>query len=132
MSAEAVGLSVGLVGTQDTDEEELAYLAGLLRREMLELDVEDVRLGRSATEPPLLAKSGEAVAVGALVVTVAPLLLRQVLKLIDTWLRNRPLRTVKVELDGRSIELGHASVEDQQRLIDAFVNAGTPPQPPGA
>jgi hypothetical protein len=129
MSADAVGLGVELVPTRDTDEEELAYLAGLLRRELLELDVEDVRVARSTAEPPFLAKSGEAVAVGALVVTVAPLLLRQVIKLIDTWLRNRPLRTVKVELDGRSIELGHASVEDQQRLIDAFVNAGTPPTP---
>jgi hypothetical protein len=129
MGADAVGLGVELVPTRDTDEEELAYLAGLLRRELLALDVEDVRVARDAAEPPLLAKSGEAVAVGALVVTVAPLLLRQVIKLIDTWLRNRPLRTVKVELDGRSIELGHASVEDQQRLIDAFVNAGTPPTP---
>jgi hypothetical protein len=129
MGADAVGLGVELVPTRDTDEEELAYLAGLLRRELLALDVEDVRVARDAAEPPLLAKSGEAVAVGALVVTVAPLLLRQVIKLIDTWLRNRPLRTVKVELDGRSIELGHASVEDQQRLIDAFVNAGAPPTP---
>jgi hypothetical protein len=129
MSADAVGLGVELVGTRDTDEEELAYLAGLLRRELLELDVEDVRVAQSAAEPPLLAKSGEAVAVGALVVTVAPLLLLQVLKLIDTWLRNRPLRTVKVELDGRSIELGHASAEDQQQLIDAFINASAQ-QPP--
>jgi hypothetical protein len=129
MSADAVGLGVELVGTRDTDEEELAYLAGLLRRELLELDVEDVRVAQSAAEPPLLAKAGEAVAVGALVVTVAPLLLLQVLKLIDTWLRNRPLRTVKVELDGRSIELGHASAEDQQQLIDAFINASAQ-QPP--
>jgi membrane-associated two-gene conflict system component 1 (EACC1) len=123
MSADAVDVGVELVGTGDTDEEELAYLAGLLRQELLELDVEDVRVARSAAEPPRLAKSGEAIAVGALVVTAAPLLLRQVLKLIDTWLRNRPLRTVKVELDGRSIELSHASREDQQRLIDLFVDA---------
>jgi hypothetical protein len=129
MSAAAVDVGVELVGVADTDEEELAHLTGLLRRELLELDVEDVRLARSDTEPPLLAKSGEVVAVGALVVTVAPVLVRQALKLIDTWLRNRPLRTVKVELDGRSIELGHASAEEQQRLIDAFLDAATP-QPP--
>jgi Effector Associated Constant Component 1 len=129
VSAETVGLGVELVGTRDSDAEEITYLAGLLRRELLELDVEDVRVARSAAEPPRLAKSGEVVAVSTLVVTFAPLLLRQVLKLIDTWLRNRPLRAVKVELDGRSIELSHASVEDQQRLIDAFIDAATP-QPP--
>jgi hypothetical protein len=131
MDAEAVSLGVELVGARDSDAEELACLTGLLRRELLQLDVEEVRLARSAAETPLLAKSGEAVAVGALVVTAAPLLVPQVVKLIDTWLRNRPLRTVKVELDGRSIELGHASAEDQQRLIDAFINASTQ-QPPEA
>ncbi|MGP3970242.1 hypothetical protein [Streptomyces sp. 6N223] len=124
MSTGAMDLGVQLVGTHDTDAEELARLTGSLRRELLELDVEDVSLARSGAEAPEGAKSGEVVAVGALVVTVAPVLVRQVVKLIDTWLRNRPLRTVKVELDGRSIELGHASPEDQQRLIEAFVNAG--------
>jgi hypothetical protein len=120
-------LGVELVGTRDSDAEELARLAGLLRRELLQLDVEDVRMARPDGEAPEGAKAGELLAAGALVVTVSPLLVRQVLRLIDTWLRNRPLRTVRVELDGRVIELGHASVEDQRRLIDAFVNSGTVP-----
>ncbi|MFI1618447.1 hypothetical protein ACH4VT_16060 [Streptomyces lydicus] len=118
-------LTLDLAGASDTDAEELQSLAEQLRRALLELDVEDVQLARRSAAAPEGAKPGEALAVGALVVTTAPLLVRQVLQLVDTWLRNRPVRSVKVELDGASIELGHASAEDQRRLIDAFVEAKT-------
>ncbi|MFI0154993.1 hypothetical protein [Streptomyces lydicus] len=118
-------LTLDLAGASDTDAEELQSLAEQLRRALLELDVEDVQLARRSAAVPEGAKPGEALAVGALVVTTVPLLVRQVLQLVDTWLRNRPLRGIKVELDGESIELGHASVEDQRRLIDAFVEAKT-------
>ncbi|MFI9357610.1 hypothetical protein ACWGLP_13785 [Streptomyces lydicus] len=118
-------LTLDLAGASDTDAEELQLLGEQLRRALLELDVEDVRLARGGTAAPEGAKPGEALAVGALVVTTVPLLVRQVLQLVDTWLRNRPLRSVRVELDGASIELGRASVEDQRRLIDAFVEAKT-------
>lgn len=124
MGTGAMSLGVQLVGARDSDAEELAHLAGLLRRELLQLDVEDVRVARADGKAPEGAKPGEAVAVGALVVAAAPLLVRQVVTLIDTWLRNRPLRTVRVEFDGRSIELGHATAEEQRRLIDAFLTAG--------
>ncbi|MDC7336414.1 hypothetical protein [Streptomyces lydicus] len=118
-------LTLDLAGASDTDAEELQSLAEQLRRALMELDVEDVQLARRSAAAPEGAKPGEALAVGALVVTTAPLLVRQVLQLVDTWLRNRPVRSVKVELDGASIELGHASAEDQRRLIDAFVEAKT-------
>ncbi|MFE2159232.1 hypothetical protein ACFW9M_15630 [Streptomyces lydicus] len=118
-------LTLDLAGASDTDAEELQSLAEQLRRALLELDVEGVQLARRSAAAPEGAKPGEALAVGALVVTTAPLLVRQVLQLVDTWLRNRPVRSVKVELDGASIELGHASAEDQRRLIDAFVEAKT-------
>lgn len=118
-------LTLDLAGASDTDAEELQSLGEQLRRALLELDVENVQLARRSAAAPEGAKPGEALAVGALVVTTVPLLVRQVLQLVDTWLRNRPLRGIKVELDGESIELGHASVEDQRRLIDAFVEAKT-------
>jgi hypothetical protein len=99
----------------------------VLRRELLKLDVESERVAGSAAEPPRVAKSVEAVAVGALVVTAAPLLLRQVLKLIDTSLRNRPLRTVKVELDAlRLPELDvprrHVGIHENDLGDEAFAS----------
>ncbi|MFC9230825.1 hypothetical protein ACFTZI_18005 [Streptomyces decoyicus] len=119
-------LTLDLTGASDTDAEELQSFAEQLRRALLELDVEDVQLARQGGAAPEGAKPGEVIAVGALVVTAVPLLVRQVLQLVDTWLRNRPLRSVTVEIDGDTIELGNASAEDQRRLIDAFVNTRSP------
>ncbi|KOG38532.1 hypothetical protein [Streptomyces decoyicus] len=119
-------LTLDLTGASDTDADELQLLAEQLRRALLELDVEDVQLSRQDGAAPEGAKPGEVIAVGALVVTTVPLLVRQVLQVVDTWLRNRPLRSVTVEIDGDTIELGNASAEDQRRLIDAFVTTRSP------
>ncbi|WP_030991892.1 hypothetical protein [Streptomyces sp. NRRL S-1813] len=119
-------LTLVLTGASDTDADELQSLGEQLRRALLELDVEDVQLARQGAAAPEGAKPGEVIAVGALVVTTVPLLVRQVLQLVDTWLRNRPLRSVTVEIDGDTIELRNASAEDQRRLIDAFVSTRSP------
>ncbi|WP_049575099.1 hypothetical protein [Streptomyces sp. SBT349] len=122
MSSGASGLRLELVGAPDSDTEELDGLTAQLRNDLLELDVEDVRRAPAVGGLPDGAKAGTTVAVGALVVTAAPFLVRQVLHLVDTWLQNRPDTTVRVELDGGSIELGHASAEERRRLIDLFVD----------
>lgn len=108
-------------GGADVDQEELDELTLQLRRRLLELDVDDVRVERSGAPVPEGAKPGGLLAVGALAVSLAPAVLRPALHLVETWLQNRPVRTVKVDVDGRTLELGHASAEQQQRLVDAFL-----------
>ncbi|MYV98843.1 hypothetical protein GT354_11215 [Streptomyces sp. SID3343] len=115
-----------LMGLPDTDENELRRLRGQLRRSLLELDVADVRLARSSGDVPSGAKSGQLIAAGTLVVTAAPFVLRQVFQLVDTWLKNRPVRGIKVELGGRTIELSDASIAERERLIDAFLASHEP------
>ncbi|WP_257016647.1 hypothetical protein [Streptomyces sp. Ag82_O1-15] len=110
-----------LTGLPDTDEDELRWLSSQLRRSLLELDVADVRLARSSSDVPSGAKSSELIAAGTVIVTAAPFILRQVLQLVDTWLKNRPVRGIKVDLDGHTIELSDASVVERERLIDAFL-----------
>jgi hypothetical protein len=84
-------------------------------------------LARSSGDIHPGAKSGELIAAGTVVVTAAPFILRQVLQLADTWLKNRPVRGIKVELDGRTIELSDASAAERERLIDAFLAHPEPP-----
>ncbi|BFO16400.1 hypothetical protein SHKM778_27880 [Streptomyces sp. KM77-8] len=71
---------------------------------------------------------------GALAVTLAPIVLRSVLDLVRTWLENRPVRTVTVTLGDDSLELEGASSADQRRIVDAFLTAHgsdtEPPEPP--
>lgn len=110
-----------LLGLPDTDKDELGCLGNQLRRSLLELDVEDAQFERPSKGVPSGAKGGELIAAGTVVVTVAPLILRQVLQLVETWLKNRPVRGVKVELDDRVIELSDASAVERERLINAFL-----------
>ncbi len=87
----------------------------------------DIQLARSPADVPAGAKSGELIAAGAVAVTAAPVVLRQVLKFAEIWLQNRPVRGIKVELDGRTIELSDSSEVERERLIDAFLAHGEAP-----
>ncbi|MFJ6052740.1 hypothetical protein [Streptomyces sp. NPDC092307] len=110
-----------LLGLADSDDDELLRLGSQLRRALEELDAVDVRSGRSAGGISNGAKSGELIAAGSVVVTAASFALRQALLLADTWLKNRPVRGIKVELEGRVIELSDASPAERERLIDQFL-----------
>ncbi|MFH9550892.1 hypothetical protein [Streptomyces sp. NPDC017435] len=116
-----------LMGLSDSDDDELLSLGSQLRRSLLELDVADAQLARSPLGVPAGAKSGELIAAGTVVVTVSPFVLRQVFKIAGIWLQNRPVRGIKVELDGRTIELSDASDVERERLIDAFLAQGGAP-----
>ncbi|MCX4520927.1 hypothetical protein OG402_25345 [Streptomyces anulatus] len=111
-----------LLGLADTDDDELLHLGGQLRRSLQELDVLDVRSGRSTGHTSEGAKSSELIAAGSVVVTAASLALRQVLLLADTWWQNRPVRGIRVEMGDRVIELSDATTDERARLIDKFLS----------
>ncbi|MFJ9660377.1 hypothetical protein ACIRPR_20745 [Streptomyces griseoflavus] len=118
-----------LAGGRDSDQEELDALALQLRERLLELDVDRVELNRSG-DIPAGAKPADAIAVGALVVTAAPFVLRSAVDLVRTWIENRPVRTVSITLGEDSLEMEAVSSADQQRLIEAFLVAhGQEPEP---
>jgi hypothetical protein len=119
-------------GDADVDQAELEALTAQLRQRLLELDVDDVRLARLDGAAPEGAKPGELIAVGTLLVTLGTALLRPTLRLIETWIQNRPVRSVTLDIDGRVLELGHASKAQQQQAIDLYAEAvrsapGAPP-----
>ncbi|MFI1419989.1 hypothetical protein ACH4VX_18740 [Streptomyces sp. NPDC020731] len=133
MTGVAVGrterMRLELTGRQDSDQEELDELTLRLRERLLELGVDDVEPIRSG-EVPEGAKPVDAIAVGALAVTLAPIALRSVLDLVRTWIENRPVRTVGVTLGEDSLELEAVSSADQRRIIDAFLAAHGPEAEP--
>ncbi|MEW2075689.1 hypothetical protein ACH4FA_01490 [Streptomyces sp. NPDC017966] len=133
MTGVAVGrterMRLVLAGGQDSDQEELDQLTAQLRERLLELDVDDVEPVRSGDVPDG-AKPVDAIAVGALAVTLAPIALRSVLDLVRTWIENRPVRTVSISLGDDSLELEAVSSADQQRIVDAFLAAHGPEAEP--
>ncbi|MGV9316387.1 effector-associated constant component EACC1 [Streptomyces sp. NPDC003691] len=126
----AIELRLVLEQGEDSHPAELDALTRRLRNRLLELDVHRVEADRSGTVPPG-AKPGEVISLGALLVVAAPFALRGVVRLVQSWLENRPVRTVTLTVGGDSIEVQHLSSAEQRRLIEAFVAAHGERRPPG-
>ena len=124
----SVSLDVQLIDPS-ADEDRVDALASQLRRELLEMDIEDVRR-RSAGAAPEGTRALELAAVGALIVTMqqSSELLIRVVGAVREWLKRdpEPARTVKLTIGDRTIELSAASSEQQDRLISEFVRAVEP------
>lgn len=114
----------------DSDAEELAQLTAKLRRDLLQLDVDSVEHARSGM-PPIGAKAVDVIAIGTLLVTLGRSVTRltSVVRAVQGWVGTEPKRTVKMELDGDSIEISGASTSDQQRLVDLWIERHAEPEP---
>ena len=119
--AEIRDLSLQITAGPDADAQELFDLAQDLRRELLELEVENVELARGAAPPPG-AKAVDALEAGRLVVELAASsgLLASLVSVLTSWF-SRPHRSVKLEFDGDTLELTNVSSADQKRLIDEWI-----------
>jgi hypothetical protein len=115
-------LSVELQPVPDTDAEELAKLAGRLRAELLDLDVDAVQLPAREEGPPDSKGVGQ-VAAGELVVRLATTteVFMSLIKGVRSWLGRNRVRSVKLTLDGDALEVSGVSSAEQDRLIDLWV-----------
>jgi hypothetical protein len=109
---------------EGADPERLDQVTGYLRREMLELDVDDVT-AMPAGEAPPGTRGFDPAMVGGLVVTIgqSTRALQTIVTAIRAWLDRGDAvrRTVRLEIGGDVLELADASVEDQDKLVDLFV-----------
>jgi hypothetical protein len=121
MEEQPATLGIQVAVGPDADPEEVAEATLQLRRELLDLDVEAVELARGG-EPPPGTRAVELAALGALVVTVGQSpLLGPVLAAVRSWLAGSPQRSIKLELDGDTLELSGLSSNDQRRLVDEWL-----------
>jgi hypothetical protein len=118
-------LGMQLAVGPDDDAEEVAEATLQLRRELLDLDVDAVELP-SGGEPPPGTRAVELAALGALVVTIGKSqLLGPVVAAIRAWLAGSPQRSIKLELDGDTLELTGLSSQEQRRLTDEWLRRHT-------
>jgi hypothetical protein len=106
----------------DVDAEELAELSGRLRDALLELDVEAVEPASDGAAPEG-AKGVELLAIGGLVIrfVMSPTMLKSVVDVAAGWLSRQQARSVKLTLDGDTLEITGTSSEEQQRLTELWV-----------
>jgi hypothetical protein len=100
------------------DTPELAELAGWLRRELLDLDVEGV--GRPPDEAVPIGAKGAASVAGWLVVQLGPEALRAVLARVADWAA-RNNRAVEVSYGGDTLTVSRATREQQEKIIDGWL-----------
>jgi hypothetical protein len=100
------------------DGGELAELAGLLRGELLDLDVQAVDPLPGEGVPS--GAKGVADAAGWLLVQLGPEALRVVLAKVADWV-TRNDRMVEVSYAGDTLKLGRATREQQEKIIDDWL-----------
>ena len=122
MSEETGELAAVLDPGPDFDPEETFELTQRLRTELLELDLDAVELG-AAGEAPAGAKGAELLAIGGLAVkfVLNSAVLRSVVETTTAWLGRQQARSVKLTLDGDTLELTGVSSDDQGRLVDQWI-----------
>ena len=122
MTARHAELRVAVEATADTDAEELAQLTNRLRYELLNLDVDAVYLAGGGDTPDS-SKGIGLLAAGGLVVqfVLRQDLLRPIIDGIRSWLGRQRVRSIKLTLDGDSLELTGVSSAEQDRLVELWV-----------
>jgi hypothetical protein len=118
------------VSEDGADAERLDALTGYLRRDLIELDVNDVT-ALAAGPPPPGSRAIDAAAVGGLLVALGSSAdgLGSVVSAIQAWLGRGSgvRRTIRLELGGDALELSQASAADQERLIGLFISRHSEP-----
>ena len=112
------GLVLQVCPGPEDDAGELAELAGLLRGELLDLDVSGVDLLPDGVVPP--GAKGVAAIAGWLAVQLGPKALRVVLAKVADWV-TRNDREIVVSYGGDTLKLGRATREQQEKIIDGWL-----------
>lgn len=122
MPPESTELAAVLDAGPDYDSEELLELTQGLRGELLELDVDAVGL-ESGGEASDGAKGAEILAFGELAIqfVLNSSVLRSVVDATVAWLGRQQARSVRLTLDGDTLEVTGVSSEEQSRLIEQWV-----------
>jgi hypothetical protein len=119
MSGSRLELRVEVDLGADADTAEVDEQALLLRADLLELDVDSVERP-SAGPAPEGARAVDAIELGTLLVELTTGMIVPVVHSIRAWVARRQTRSVKLTLDGDSIELSNASDSEQQQILEAF------------
>jgi Effector Associated Constant Component 1 len=125
MSETAIAVRLEVALEPDAEATELQDAASQLRRELLELDVEKVEAAAGGPAPPG-TRAVEVAEIGTLLVAAGKVAIGPIVQVIQGWIARRASRSVKLTIDGDSIELSNASAEEQRQLLQAFVARHAP------
>ncbi len=127
MSESATAINLGLtIVDADQDDDALDALARQLREELTELGVESAELETGAAAPSG-TKSAEAVTLGALAISVLPVMIPKLIEFLQAWATRGEGRTVKVkaQVADRMVELEYSPKAMSQAELKSLVDTLT-------
>jgi len=109
--------------SQDYDAEEIERLTIQLRRDIEELDVEEVTSIKGDASPPPGSKSGDIVTLGSLLVTLAASggVFTSLIDTLKSWLSRHQHNTITIEIGQDKFQVSGISSDDQQKLINSWI-----------
>ncbi len=115
-------LTVTLGVGANCDAEELLELGQQLRDELLDLDIDAAAFEGLETAPEG-AKGVEMLLFGTLAIRLVlnPALLRSVVEMTVAWLARQQARSVKLTLDGDTLEVTGVSSDEQDLLVEQWI-----------
>ena len=122
MPDELLQIGLQLRAGADADPEEIDELTAQFRRQLLNLDVESVDRVPAGEAPPG-TRGVDVMVLGGLLVTLtkSPELLKMAIGVVQSWVAGRQGRTVELQIAGDTLKVSGVSSEEQQRLINLFV-----------
>jgi len=119
-----VTLTISVRSDEGLEDDRVDAATRRLRQQLTDFDVDSAQLARGDTLPDG-AKSGEAIALGTVLVTMMPAVLPKVAEFLQAWMLRAEGRSVKIHASagGKSFELeyvpGSTSEEELKRMMAA-------------
>lgn len=125
MAEQPLEIALSIDAGDDGDLAEVDDLTRRLRRELLDTDVEDAVIASAPGEAPEGSKSGAAIDVGQLLVTVLPAAIPAVVGVVQSWLNRQQNRSTKVKVGGVEMELSRdVSSAEMSELVGLLLAKG--------
>lgn len=123
MGGNSTALLVEIGSGYGYEDEELARLTGRLRTELLNLDVHAVQYANAEAAPEGAKGLPNVAAAGGLVIRfIGRDVLEAVIGGIRSWLSRQRCRSIKITLDGDSLELVNPSSAEQEQLVSLWIS----------
>ncbi len=115
MKRETSGLILCIDAGPTADEQELAELTQQLKEDLLETDVESVEQVRGAEAP--VGSKGDPVTLAALAVTLAPIALKGMITILESWLTRHERTSITLQKGNLKVTMQGTLSKDQQQMI---------------
>lgn len=119
MSSSPSSVRIRIDGGAGSDQEELALLGQRLRRDIQQLDVDAVDFIPEGTAPA--GAKGDPAALASLAVTLAPIVLKSLFDLVQSWSLRHNNASVTIETGGDKVTLTGSPSKEQLALIQAVL-----------